>query len=101
MLKEIKRITEELEKREDLFNNISKIEASVWKEEKINFSIHFQTEKELTEIKDFIKEKYFGELTFLSCSPVFKTKTEETEDGEMEIDTNEVSHIHLYFSHEI
>lgn len=102
LLKGIKEIAEQLEKRNDLFNNISKIECSTWKEEKISFSIHFQTEKDLEEVKEFIKDVYFGRLTFLNCGKVFKTKIEETDDFEsIEVDTDEVSHIHLYFSYEM
>lgn len=102
MLKEIKRLSDELEKRNDLFNNISKIECSTWKEEKISFSIHFQTEKDLEEVKEFIKNICFGRLTFLNCGKVFKTKIEETDDFEsIEVNTEEVSHIHLFFSYEM
>lgn len=103
MFKEIKVLTDIIEGNKEYFTSVSNL--SYAKEEdknEVTFSIHFQTNKEEKEIKELIKEKYFGKLTYLSCTKCYEQDYIETDDfDEMAIDSDRYSHHHLYFSFKV
>lgn len=103
MFKEIKELTTIIEENKEYFLSVSNLSYSKEENKKdITFSVHFETNKEEKEIKELIKEKYLGKLTYLSCTKCYEQDYIETDDfEEMAINSNRYSHHHLFFSFKV